>query len=242
MTFSYPGSESPAVANLNLTLEVGKVVAIVGENGSGKTTLIKLLTRLYDPSSGTITLNGIDIRCFDVNAFRRLFSVIFQDYAIYPSSVHANIRYGDIGRKHNIRDIEHAARQGGAVEFIKTLPLGFDTPLTTLFDNGRDLSVGQWQRVALSRAFFPLSHFMVLDEPTSAVDPVAEFELLSNFRERLEGRGALVISHRLSTVRQADYCYVLAAGRIIESGDHNSLLNVEGVYAGLFKQQRELYD
>ncbi len=241
VSFAYPGAERPAVANLSLTLEVGKVVALVGENGSGKTTLIKLLTRLYDPSSGSITLNGTDIRSFEIETYRRIFSIIFQDYAIYPSSVLANIRYGDTSRSYEFDDIEQAARRGGAIDFIKTLPLGFDTPLTTMFENGRDLSVGQWQRIALSRAFFPNSRFIVLDEPTSAVDPAAEFELLNNFRERVDGRGALVISHRLSTVRQADYCYVLSNGRIVESGDHDLLLNINGIYASLFKQQRDLY-
>jgi ATP-binding cassette, subfamily B, bacterial len=241
VSFSYPGAARPAVAGLDLVLRTGQITALVGENGSGKTTLIKLLTRLYDPTAGRITLDGVDIRAFDPEAYRRLFSVIFQDYAMYPETVSENIRFGDVTLPDAARRVPAAAHQGGAEGFIARLSKGFETPLTSLFDDGHDLSLGQWQRLALSRAFYPASQFMILDEPTSAVDPAAEFALFENFRARLGGRGALIISHRLSTVRQSDHCYVLADGRITEAGTHDSLVRQGGVYAKLFEQQAVHY-
>jgi ATP-binding cassette, subfamily B, bacterial len=239
--FIYPGATEPSLRNASFHLPPGRVVALVGENGSGKTTLIKLLTRLYEPTSGRITLEGQDIREMDPQAYRRLFSAIFQDYAVYPETVAENIRFGDVTIP-PLRDrIEDAAHRGGATSFIDRLPSGFDTPLTKLFDNGHDLSIGQWQRVALSRSFYPKSRFIIMDEPTSAVDPAAEFELFENFRARLGERGALIISHRLSTVRQADYTYVLHKGRILEEGSHDELMTLDGAYAVLFGRQAQYY-
>jgi ATP-binding cassette subfamily B protein len=241
VSFRYPDAAEPSLSDVSLHLPPGRIVALVGENGSGKTTLIKLLTRLYDPTSGTITLDGQDIREIDPEAYRRLFSAIFQDYAVYPETVAENIRFGDVTIELDRRRVEDAARRGGAISFIDRLPSGFDTPLTKLFDNGHDLSVGQWQRLALSRSFYPNSRFIIMDEPTSAVDPAAEFELFENFRTRLEDRGALIISHRLSTVRQADHTYVLEKGRILEGGTHEELITLDGVYASLFGRQAKYY-
>jgi ATP-binding cassette subfamily B protein len=241
VSFVYPGAPRPAVKDITLHLPPGKIIALVGENGSGKTTLIKLLTRLYDPTSGRVTLNGQDIRELDPVAYRSLFSVIFQDFAMYPETARDNIRFGDVARADGADRAVAAAQEAGANAFIERLPQHYDTPLTKLFDDGHDLSLGQWQRVALARAFFPSSRFIIMDEPTSAVDPAAEFELFDNFRERLAGRAALVISHRLSTVRQADYTYVLSAGEIVEHGTHESLIARDGVYARLFDQQGRHY-
>lgn len=241
VTFRYDGASSDSLVDVSLSLPPGKIVAIVGANGSGKTTLIKLLTRLYDPRTGKITLDGIDIRKFDPEKYRSLLSVIFQDYSIYSDTVAENIRYGDVGLDGDRTNIEDAAKTAGAAPFIKELPNSYDTPLTKLFDDGHDLSIGQWQRIALARAFYPESKFVILDEPSSAMDPKAEVELFENFRSRLGGRGALIISHRLSTVRQADYTYVLNSGRISEQGTHEELVAAKKGYAELFERQAKYY-
>lgn len=241
VSFIYAGAVTPSLDNIDFQIKPGQIVALVGENGSGKTTLIKLLTRLYDPTSGRLTLEGRDIRTLNSEAYRHLFSVIFQDYAMYPDSLANNIWFGDVGRPSDRQAIIEAAEKAGAACFIDRLARNYDTPLTKLFDDGHDLSLGQWQRLALARAFFPVSQFIIMDEPTSAVDPAAEYELFENFRERLDGRSALIISHRLSTVRQADYTYVLEHGKVIESGTHDDLIAKDGAYASLFRMQAKHY-
>lgn len=237
----YPGNAEPALRDINLTIRPGQLVALVGENGSGKTSLVKLITRLYDPTAGRITLAGKDIREFDPEEYRSLFSVIFQDYAKYAASVRENIRFGDIEARSDDGRVERAGRLAGAGDFVGALRDGYDTPLSRMFDNGQEISIGQWQRLALARAFFPRSRFIVMDEPTSYLDPRAEFELFENFRDRIEGRGALVISHRLSTIRMADYIYILDAGRILEKGTHSDLVKEGGHYASLFEKQGKNY-
>lgn len=241
VTFQYPSNAEPALEGINLRMKPGQVVALVGENGSGKTSLIKLMARLYDPTSGRITMDSQDIRDFDPIAYRRLFSVIFQDYSRYATTAAENIRFGDITQPENSPEIIKAAKRADADSFLETLEQGYETPLTRMFDDGRELSLGQWQRVALARAFFPASQFIIMDEPTSAMDPRAEFELFENFRAKLEGRAALVISHRLSTVRMADYTYVLDHGKIIEHGTHDDLVAAQGHYADLFERQGRYY-
>ncbi|MEL6756015.1 MAG: ABC transporter ATP-binding protein [Pseudomonadota bacterium] len=241
VSFRYDGAQRFALRNVSVRLNPGEVVAIVGENGSGKTTMIKLLTRLYDPTKGVVLLDGEDIRQFDPHKLRKLMSVVFQDYAIYADTVAENIRYGDVTVESSQDLIRTAARNAGAAEFIEALPLSYQTPLTKLFDNGQDLSIGQWQRIALARALFSKSNFLILDEPTSAMDPKAEFDLFENFKSRIDGRGALVISHRLSTVRQADRIYVLSNGEIAEQGTHDELIGAEGAYAQLFAKQAKHY-
>ena len=235
--FSYPEAEAPALDGIDLYLPPGKLVALVGENGSGKTTLIKLLTRLYDPDEGRITLDGTDIRQFDPVAYRQLFSVIFQDFAKYAATANENIWYGDAAHSLDPARTRDAGLRSGADSFLAALPRGYDTPLSRIFDDGRELSIGQWQRVALARAFLPDTRFLVMDEPTSAVDPAAEMELFDTLRKRIDGRGALIISHRLSTIRHVDYTYVLENGRIVEHGQHDQLVGSGGRYADLFGRQ-----
>lgn len=239
--FRYIGADRDALKGVSLQLEAGKVVALVGANGSGKTTLIKLMTRLYEPSRGQITLAGLDTRQMDPVEYRALFSVIFQDFAHFAETARDNVWLGDISAPADPDRLKLAADRAGASAIIEQLPEGFDTPLTKLFDNGHDLSVGQWQRLALTRAFYAPAQFIILDEPTSAVDPMAEYELFKDFKDKLEGRGALVISHRLSTVRQADYTYVLQDGQIVEHGTHDELMKANDHYAELFEKQAMFY-
>ncbi|MDR5891959.1 ATP-binding cassette domain-containing protein [Halomonas mongoliensis] len=235
--FQYPGSPEQTLSDIDLSIRPGQVVALVGINGAGKTTLIKLLCRLYDPVQGRITLDGIDIRQYSPEQYRSLFSVIFQDYSQYAASVKENIHFGDIASPGERLSIMGAAINAGADGFISRLAQGYDTPLTRMFDEGHEISIGQWQKLALARAFLRKSSFIILDEPTSSLDPEAEFEMFENFRERISHRGALMISHRLSTVRMADYIYVMDQGRIVESGTHQELIQKEGIYYTLFSKQ-----
>jgi len=239
--FTYPGSEEEVLSDINLQIRPGQVVALVGANGSGKTSLIKLLTRLYDPSEGRILLDGQDARKFELEEYRRTYSVIFQDFSRYAETVRQNIRFGDIRLSPQDPEIKDAARRAGAEEFILELPLGYDTLLSRMFEGGQEISVGQWQKIALARAFMSRSQVLILDEPTSALDPHSEFELFENFKQRIGNRSALVISHRLSTIRMADYIYVQRGGRIIENGKHEALMAAEGAYYEAFSKQGKYY-
>lgn len=241
VSFQYDGTEKYALKNVSFQIKPGQIVALVGENGSGKTTLIKLLSRLYDPTEGVVSLDGVDLREFDPNAYRKLLSVVFQDYVIYAETVADNIRLGDVDGDGSIEAVRTAVKNAGASKFIEALPKSYETPLTKLFDNGQDLSIGQWQRLAIARALYPASKFLILDEPTSAMDPKAEFDLFEDFRSRIGSRGTLIISHRLSTVRQADYIYVLHEGSIVEQGTHDELIDACGSYAQLFDKQARYY-
>lgn len=241
VSFKYPGANSYALTDVSLELKTGQVVALVGENGSGKTTLIKLLTRLYEPTEGQVSLDGINVQKFQPEAYRKLLSVVFQDFSNYAVSAAENVEYGDVNMPLDRDRVARVSRYAGAEGFISKLPNGYDTMLTKLFDHGHDLSIGQWQRLALARALYPKSRFLILDEPTSAMDPKAEFELFENFRSRIEGRSALIISHRLSTVRQADYIYVLANGKVAERGTHAELMLSNGHYSQLFNKQAIYY-
>lgn len=239
--FSYPGTHKNVIKNVNLEIKPGQIVALVGANGSGKTSLIKLMTRLYDPTEGSVSINGVNAQDCDIDEYRQLFSVIFQDYSHYAESVHENIRFGHINGTDAEHTVPNAAENAGAAAFIEEMDDKYDTMLTRLFDNGKELSVGQWQKIALARAFMLKSNIVILDEPTSAMDPVAESELFENFRERINHRSALVISHRLSTIRLADYIYVMDDGEIKESGTHESLFEQKGIYHDLFSRQAKYY-
>jgi len=241
VSFGYPNNSKTVLKNINISIEPGEVVALVGENGSGKTTLIKLLCRLYDVDEGAIKIDGVDIRNFRPNELRHNLGVIFQDYARYDLTARDNIWFGDVEQPPEEKMIINAAKYADAHPVIEGLKNGYNTVLGTLFPNGQQLSVGQWQKIALARAFFRHSQVMILDEPTSALDPKAEYELFLKFRELLNGRTAILISHRLSTVRMANRIYVIRNGQIIENGSHDELLHLAGTYAQLFEQQAQSY-
>ena len=241
VNFQYGTTTRQALTDINLTIHPGEVIALVGENGSGKTTLVKLLCRLYDPTVGTIEIDGVDLRQFDVMDLRRQVSVIFQDYAKYHFTAQENIWVGNIGLTPEHENITAAARHAGADEVIAHLPQGYQTMLGKWFDQGEELSIGQWQKVALARAFLRDSQLIVLDEPTSAMDPKAEYQLFQKFRQLINHQAAILISHRLSTVRMADHIYVMAKGMITEHGTHTELMQLGGTYAHLFNTQASSY-
>ncbi|MEL6494576.1 MAG: ABC transporter ATP-binding protein [Cyanobacteria bacterium J06623_7] len=241
VSFSYADSARQALQDINLTIKPGETIALVGENGSGKTTLIKLLCRLYDPTGGNITIDGVDVRRFSIADLRRQVSVIFQDYAKYHFSAEENIRLGDIDVPPQADEIYAAAQRAGAHSVIEKLPQGYETVLGKLFDRGEELSIGQWQKVALARAFLRDSQVIVLDEPTSAMDPKAEYEIFKKFRELIKDQSAVLITHRLSTVKMADRIYVMDGGKIVESGTHEELMQLQQSYAHLFETQAQNY-
>lgn len=239
--FQYPGREEWALRGVNLRIAAGEKIALVGANGAGKTTLIKLLTRLYDPTEGQILLDGVDLKAYDLEDLRRSIGVIFQDFVKYQTSVRENIGFGQIDALDDTLRVEEAARRGGADEVISTLPDGYEAMLGRWFERGQELSGGQWQKIALARAFMRDGEVLVLDEPTAALDAEREYEIFQRFRRLTEGKVALLISHRFSTVRMADRIAVLEGGRLTELGTHAELLDQEGTYARLFNLQAEGY-
>ncbi|HPF73351.1 MAG: ABC transporter ATP-binding protein [Rhodanobacteraceae bacterium] len=242
VSFRYPGGEDDALHDINLHIRPGESLALVGENGSGKTTLIKLLTRLYAPTTGRILLDGHDLQEWDASTLRRRIGVIFQDFARYQLPVGENIGVGDVSAFHDEARWQEAAEKGMADEFIDAMSDGYQTQLGRWFNNGRELSGGQWQKIALSRAFMRSdADILVLDEPTAAMDAGAEAAIFARFRELSGNRIAILISHRFSTVRMADEIIVIRRGRILERGSHQSLMQQDGHYAHLFSLQAEGY-
>ena len=239
--FTYPSHDQETLRDISFTIKPGEVIALVGENGSGKTTLIKLLCRLYDPSRGEIKVEGIDLCQFDPVQWRREISVAFQDYAHYPLTVWENIWLGDIEAQPDRVRIAEASHRSGADEVIHRLPQAYDTMLGHWFKQGQELSTGEWQKVALARTFWRSANLLIMDEPTSSLDPLAEAELFRHFRELLDGRSAILISHRFSTVQIADCIYVMDKGCIIEGGTHAELLAQNGHYAQLYRAQAQHY-
>ena len=240
--FEYPGSERPVLKDVNLHIRPGESLALVGENGSGKTTLIKLLTRLYQPTEGEITLDGLDLREWDETALRQRIGVIFQDFVRYQLNAGENIGTGDVRFLEDEARWREAAEKGMAAPVVEGLPEKYHTPLGKWFNQGRDLSGGEWQKIALSRAFMRSeADILVLDEPTAAMDAAAEASVYEHFRSLTKGKSAILISHRFSTVRMADQIVVLREGRIIERGNHQELLRANGPYARLFELQARGY-
>jgi ATP-binding cassette subfamily B protein len=241
VSYTYEGKDEPALDSVSFSIDPGETVAIVGHNGAGKTTLVKLLARLYDPQSGQVLIDGHDVREYDPDALRNEFGVLFQDYVSYQFSARENIGVGRIERLDEMPAIADAAVKSGASTVIEGLPQGYDTVLGKWFDGGVNLSGGEWQKVALGRAFMREAQILILDEPSAALDAKAEYELFSRLQELAHGRTAIFISHRFSTVRRADRILVFEYGRLIESGTHDELLALGGRYAELFNLQAASY-
>ena len=240
VSFCYPSRRTPAVDSVSMRVGQGQVVALVGENGSGKTTLAKMLAGLYTPTGGAIRWDGVDISTYDPALVQASVGVIFQDFAKYHLSARENVVFGRYARQDEEALVE-AARRSGAHSFLESLPAGYETVLGPEFFGGSDLSVGQWQRVALARAFFRDAPFLILDEPSAALDPRSEAELFERIRGLYRGRTVLLISHRFSSVRTADYIYVLNGGRMVEEGTHDDLMRQNGLYAELFTLQADAF-
>jgi ATP-binding cassette subfamily B protein len=242
VSFTYPGASAPALREVDLHIHPGESLALVGENGSGKTTLIKLLTRLYTPDTGRILLDGLDLKDWDEETLRQRIGVIFQDFSRYQFLVGENIGAGDVRQFEDEQRWQDAADKGMADDFIKDLPSAYKTQLGKWFKDGQELSGGQWQKIALSRAFMRTdADILVLDEPTAAMDAAAEARIFEHFRKLTQNRIAILISHRFSTVRMASQIIVIENGRIIEHGSHEELMELNGHYANLFSLQAAGY-
>jgi ATP-binding cassette subfamily B protein len=241
LSFTYPGRAEEILHGLDLTIHMGEITALVGENGAGKTTLVKLLCRLYDPTEGHITVDGVDLKQLDPRAWRRAISVLPQDYLRYFMSARDNIWVGDVALECENTSVEAAARLAGADRVIQRLPNAYDTTLGYGFEDAYPLSQGQWQKVALARTLFRDTQVLVLDEPTSSLDPLAEAEVCERLRDLAQGRSVILISHRLSSVRMADSIYVIRDGAVVEQGAHDELVARVGEYARLYRSQANRY-
>ncbi len=241
VSFRYPGASRLVLNQLNFQLRPGERVALIGENGEGKTTIVKLLCRLYDPVDGQILLDGVDLREYDLEDLYREIGVIFQDYMRYEMTARENIAVGRIEQLQNMELVRESARKSMAEDVVAKLAAGYDQMLGRRFDGGVDLSGGEWQKVALARAYLRDAQVLILDEPTSALDARSEYEVFQRFAELTSGKMAIFISHRFSTVRMADRIVVLENGRIAEEGDHDALTNLGGRYAEMFELQAASY-
>jgi len=240
VTFAYPGIRRAVLDRLDLRIEPGERIALIGENGEGKTTIVKLLTRLYDPTAGRILLDGVDLRDYSIEDLHSQIGVIFQDFMRYEMTARQNIATGRIDLLED-GAVETAARKSLADQVIERLPKGYDQLLGLRFEGGVDLSGGEWQKVALARAYFRDAQVVILDEPTASLDARSEYDVFQRFAELTQGKTALLISHRFSTVRMADRIAVLENGRIVEHGSHRQLLSLGGRYSGMFELQAAGY-
>ena len=241
LSFSYPASERSVLQDVSFAVQPGEHIALVGENGAGKSTLIKLLCRLYDPTSGAIRIDGVDISDFRVRDLRRQISVVFQDFVRYHLRVQDNIWFGNTDLDADSPKIIDSAKAADVDAVIRSLPNGYESILGKMFEHGEELSIGEWQKIALARAFLRDAQIIILDEPTSALDAKAEYGVFKKFQQLARGKTAFLISHRLSTARLADRILVLDDGRIVENGSHDELISEGGVYAGMFEMQSHYY-
>jgi ATP-binding cassette subfamily B protein len=241
VSFAYPGTERRVLKGFNLKLRPGERIALIGENGQGKTTVVKLITRLYDPTEGEILLEGVNLREYSLEDLHRNIGVIFQDFVRFEMTAGENIGIGRVDRPHTQDELETAAQKSLADTVVKKLSGGYEQMLGRRFEGGVELSGGEWQKIALARAYLRDAELLILDEPTAALDARSELEVFERFAELTEGKMALLISHRFSTVRMADRIVVLEGGRLIEEGTHNQLMSQGGVYAGMFEMQAASY-
>ncbi len=242
VSFRYPGTDRDVLSDIHMTLRQGESLVLVGLNGAGKTTLLKLLTRLYDPTEGRILLDGEDIRNYDVQDLYRMFGIIFQDFGRYAETAGENIRFGNIHKQRDEESIRQAAQASGASVFIERLPAGYDTPLMRIFEqDGMELSGGQWQKLAIARAFYNDCDVLILDEPTASLDAMAEQEVYDQFERLRRGKTTIFVSHRLSSATLASKIVVLEQGKIVEQGDHATLMAQGGRYFELFTTQAKRY-
>ncbi len=237
LSFTYPGNKSETINNITLQINKGEIIALVGPNGAGKSTLVRLLCRLYEADSGNIRMDGKDITSIDPDEYRKLFSVIFQDFMLYNLTAGENIRLGDVEEKDPFEKIREAAGSAGVDKLISTLPEGYDTAIGNLFDDSRELSWGEWQKIALARSLFRDAPVLILDEPSSALDADTEHEIFSRFRDIVRGRTSILISHRFTNVTLADRIVVLDKGSIAETGTHNELMEKKGIYYNMYTRQ-----
>ena len=241
MDFTYPGVKTKILRNFSLTINPGEKVAFVGENGAGKSTIIKLLARFYDVTAGEILINNKNIKELEIETWYKNLGVIFQDFIMYEDSAKENIRYGKIYEEMGLEKITEAAKASGAHPFIEKLDKGYEQMLGRMFKGGTDLSVGQWQKIALARGFLRDAPILVLDEPTASIDARAESEIFNKVEKLSKDKTVIIISHRFSTVRNADKIYVIDDGKIVESGSHTELMKINGQYATLFNLQAKGY-
>lgn len=242
LSFTYPGNHVPSVNKVSFRINKGEIVALVGPNGAGKSTLVRLLTRLYDPDLGSVKYDGTDIRNMDPAEYRKYFSVVFQDFMLFNLSAGENIKIGNIESTEDGSKIRQSASEAGVHELINNLPKGYDTVIGNLFDDSRELSWGEWQKIALARALFRDAPVLILDEPSSALDAETEYEIFSRFRDIVKGRTSILITHRFTNVTLADRIIVIDKGAVAESGTHYELMNKQGMYFSMYTKQSSRFE